>query len=157
MEGLDHSKLTLENCPISKSIAEIGNKWVLLLLREAFMGTRRFDEFQEHLGISKSVLSNKLKMMLNKNLLTKVDYKERNNRTRSEYQLTNKGKDLLEVVMSLLNWGNKYLVETNEETIFLVDNIEKKPVSLSYVNAKGEIIRRRDLLRISGTLEDLST
>lgn len=138
------------SCPIMKAMTEIGDKWVLLLLREAFMGTKRFEQFRENLGISKSVLSTKLKMMQDKELLHKVDYQEEGARSRAEYILTEKGKDLLQVIVSLLNWGNQYLVKKGDPTFFIVDEFEKNPVTLSFMSSSGNQLRRRDLERVVG-------
>ncbi|MEM6807326.1 MAG: helix-turn-helix domain-containing protein [Bacteroidota bacterium] len=140
-------------CPIVSAIGEIGDKWILLILRESFIGARRFDEFQANLNVSKSVLSNKLNKMLELSLLQKVSYKNPGERTRFEYRLTRKGKDLGKVVISLLNWGNTYLVEEGQETIVIADTQEQKPVSLEMVNSKGEKLRFRDTAIKVGRLE----
>lgn len=154
MELRDPQDLDRGLCPIVSAIGEIGDKWILLILRESFIGARRFDEFQENLKVSKSVLANKLNKMLELSLLQKVSYKNPGERTRYEYQLTRKGKDLGKVVISLLNWGNTYLVEKGQETIVIADAKEQKPVSLEMVNSKGEKLRFRDTAIKVGRLKD---
>ncbi|MEL6251492.1 MAG: helix-turn-helix domain-containing protein [Bacteroidota bacterium] len=131
-------------CPIVSAISEIGDKWILLILRESFIGARRFDEFQENLQVSKSVLSNKLNKMLELELLQKVSYKNPGERTRHEYRLTRKGKDLGKVIISLLNWGNTYLLEEGRETIVITDTEDFEPVGLELVNSKGDKLKLRN-------------
>ena len=150
MENLEKNELDRVYCPIMKAMSEIGDKWILLLLRESFIGTHRFDDFQLNLGISKSVLSNKLKVMVEKDLLTKVQYKDPGERSRAEYHLTRKGKDLLKVVISLLNWGNKYLVRAQEPTMFIVDERDHKPVKLMVTNHDDQRIQLSKLRRMVG-------
>ncbi|MDW3652062.1 MAG: helix-turn-helix domain-containing protein [Bacteroidia bacterium] len=144
MDLREPKDLDRDLCPIVSAIGEIGDKWILLILRESFIGARRFDEFQENLKVSKSVLSNKLNKMLELELLQKVSYKNPNERTRYEYHLTRKGKDLGKVIISLLNWGNTYLVARGHETIVIADREELEPVGLELVNSKGDKLRLRD-------------
>ncbi|MEM8892192.1 MAG: helix-turn-helix domain-containing protein [Bacteroidota bacterium] len=144
MELREPKDLDRDLCPIISAISEIGDKWILLILRESFIGARRFDEFQENLQVSKSVLSNKLNKMLELELLQKVSYKNPGERTRHEYRLTRKGKDLGKVIISLLNWGNTYLLEAGKETIVITDTEEFKPVGLELVNSKGDKLKLRE-------------
>ena len=144
MELREPKDLDRDLCPIVSAISEIGDKWILLILRESFIGARRFDEFQENLQVSKSVLSNKLNKMLDLELLQKVSYKNPGERTRHEYRLTRKGKDLGKVIISLLNWGNTYLLEEGKETIVITDTADYQPVGLELVNSKGDKLKLRD-------------
>tara|TARA_B110000027_G_C16095023_1_gene290368 strand:+ start:1024 stop:1485 length:462 start_codon:yes stop_codon:yes gene_type:complete len=128
------------HCPITKSLQYVGDKWILLILREAFFGFTRFDQFQENLNISKSVLSNKLTKMLADGLLIKHSYKEGSNRKRFEYQLTKKGKGLSKVMIGLLEWGNDYVVQKGEKTIKVVEKNSGKASKIKLLNEGGEKI-----------------
>lgn len=132
-------------CPILKSVAEIGDKWILMILREAFLRTRRFDDFYKHLNISKSVLSQKLQKMLDLELLEKVAYKNDKERQRFEYKLTAKGKDSYKISLALLEWGNKYLVKNQEPTLEAVDKNTNEKLELIIVNQSGESVAQRDI------------
>lgn len=131
-------------CPIMRSVSQIGDKWILGILRECFLGSTKFDEFQQNLSISKSVLSTKLNKMLEQNLLEKVAYQKDNERKRFEYVLSRKGKDLFKVMTALLDWGNEYLIEKGEPMVNIVDLEDKKKIKLTVTNHKGEAIRWRD-------------
>jgi len=145
MKNDELRSLRLEFCPIMKTIGQIGDKWTLLILRECFVGTKRFDDFQTHLGVSKSVLTVKLNLMIENGLLEKTRYKNEKERARFEYRLSKKGKDLQKILVSLLDWGNQYLVGKNEETLFVVDKERGHDIELAFTNSSGEFISGRDI------------
>lgn len=105
-------------CAIAKTLAVIGESWSLLILRNCFLGTRRFDEFQQQLGMTRHLLTDQLKHLVEHEVLTKVAYGE--NGRRFEYRLTERGKGLYPVIMSMVGWGNQWLVEAGEEPIIHV-------------------------------------
>ena len=76
-------------CSVARTLSVLGDRWTMLILRNAFMGIRRFDEFQRSLGVTRHVLSERLKRLVEYGILTKVPYVER--QERFEYQLTDKG------------------------------------------------------------------
>jgi DNA-binding HxlR family transcriptional regulator len=94
-------------CSIARSLELIGERWTLLIIRDAFLGTRRFDDFQRRLGIARNVLQGRLERLVENGLLERVRYQERPERF--EYRLTEMGLDLWPVVVSLLHWGDKHL------------------------------------------------
>jgi DNA-binding HxlR family transcriptional regulator len=99
-------ELSRENCSLARSLAVVGDRWTLLVLREAFLRTRRFDEFEAKLGIARRVLSERLALLVDEGILKKVPYQE--NPPRYEYRLTDKGLDLYPVIISLVHWGDRY-------------------------------------------------
>lgn len=94
-------------CPIARSLEAIGEWWSLLILREALLGARRFQDFEERLGIPPTTLSRRLKALCEHELLVRRRYEERP--PRDEYELTAKGTDLMPVLLSLATWGNRWL------------------------------------------------
>lgn len=103
------------NCPIGEASKLVGDKWVLQILRELFLGYSRFDEFEKNLGISRSVLSNKLKELTDAEVLSQTDYREAGQRSRKEYKLTKKGYGLVDLFVALLQWGETYFIDDNRE------------------------------------------
>ncbi|MDK3018267.1 winged helix-turn-helix transcriptional regulator [Pseudodonghicola flavimaris] len=101
------SDLAKTCCPVSRAIERVGDPWVLVILREAFLGTRRFDDFQRHTGASPHVLSLRLKQLCGDGILRKRAYSE--TPPRFEYLLTDKGMDLWPLIMALQSWGEKWL------------------------------------------------
>ena len=121
-----------------KSISFVGDKWILLILRECFFGVRKFEEFHEKLQISKSVLSAKLRKMVDLELLKKSPYQNASERKRYEYRLTGKGREFSTVLIALLEWGNKHLVEPGTESIKLRDLQNDQDIKLSLMNRNGD-------------------
>ena len=93
-------------CPIAQSLGVVGERWTLLILREAFFRTRRFDEFQRHLGIARNILADRLGTLVDAGVLERRAYQERP--LRHEYRLTEKGLDLWPVLVALMAYGDKY-------------------------------------------------
>ncbi|MGN6515168.1 MAG: winged helix-turn-helix transcriptional regulator [Rhizomicrobium sp.] len=98
--------LSRENCSLARSLAVVGDRWTLLVLREAFLRTRRFDEFEAKLGIARRILSERLALLVDEGILKKVPYQD--NPPRHEYRLTDKGLDLYPVIISLVHWGDRH-------------------------------------------------
>ncbi|MGE2728066.1 winged helix-turn-helix transcriptional regulator [Mycolicibacterium vaccae] len=97
------------HCPIEKTIAVVGTKSAMLLLREAYYGTRRFDDFARRAGITKAAASARLAELVDAGLLTKQPYREPGQRAREEYVLTEAGLDFMPVVWAMFEWGRKHL------------------------------------------------
>jgi DNA-binding HxlR family transcriptional regulator len=92
-----------ESCPIARSLEIIGERWTLLIVRDAFYGVRRFGDFHEHLGIPKAVLAERLALLTDEGVLSRVSA----SRGRGEYVLTEKGRRLWPTLWSLITWGNE--------------------------------------------------
>ena len=99
----------LENdrCSIARSLEVVGERWALLVLREVFIGIRRFDQMQQHLGIARNILADRLRTLVAHGILEQRLYQERP--PRYEYRLTEKGIDLYPALMMLMAWGDKHL------------------------------------------------
>src|SRR3954471_9841647 len=93
-------------CSIARSLEIVGERWTLLVLREAFLGTRRFDDFQRSLGIARNVLTERLARLVDEGVLEGRRYQERPERY--EYRLTEKGIELWPVMVHLLQWGDHH-------------------------------------------------
>jgi DNA-binding HxlR family transcriptional regulator len=100
--------------PIVRALAVLSARASFLVMREAYYGTRRFDDFQRRLGISPSSLATRLRALVDDGLLAKVTYQEPGKRSRYEYALTEKGHALLPALIGLLQWGNEYLTPEHE-------------------------------------------
>lgn len=94
-------------CSIARSLELIGDRWTLLIVRDAFRGVHRFDDFRAGLGLAHNVLSDRLSRLTEAGVFERRRYQERPDRY--EYHLARQGKDLWPVLMSLLMWGDRYL------------------------------------------------
>ncbi|MET9061084.1 helix-turn-helix domain-containing protein [Streptomyces antibioticus] len=108
MEWLEAST---ENCPVQRTLDIVGEKWTLLILRDAAAGVRRFDDFHRHIGLSEAVLSDRLRKLTAAGILTTVPYREPGSRSRNAYRMTRKGWDLWPVLIALRQWGDTYAPE----------------------------------------------
>jgi DNA-binding HxlR family transcriptional regulator len=102
---------TAERCTIAKALDVLSTRSALLILREAFYGTARFDDFAERVGLSEPATAARLRELVDEGLLEREDYREPGQRTRRQYRLTEKGADLLPVLAALMQWGNRWLDE----------------------------------------------
>ena len=107
------------NCSIARATDILGDWWTPLVLREAFYGTRRFDDFVEHLGIGRNILTERLRRLTDEAILDKVLYQERP--ARYEYRLTDKGRALFGVIAALHRWGNDWLATEDGAPVDMID------------------------------------
>lgn len=106
---MKHDALSEVYCSVARTWSVVGERWTLLILREAFRGTRRFDAFQSRLSIGRTLLSDRLALLVDEGIFERVQYQERP--PRHEYRLTQKGVDLYPVVLALMRWGDRYKVD----------------------------------------------
>lgn len=127
-----------QNCSIARTLEMVGERWTLLVLREAFLGVRRFDALQAKLGVARNVLSARLERLVGEEILEKVPYSERP--LRHEYRLTDKGLDLWPVIVELLRWGDRYAAPNGP------------PIVIRHKECGGELGDRRTCARCGAQL-----
>jgi DNA-binding HxlR family transcriptional regulator len=103
----DTTALDEHACSIARSLEIIGDRWTILILRDAFRGIRRFDDFRRDLDIARPVLADRLKRLVERDVLTKVQYET--HPPRYEYRLTPMGMELSPILVALMRWGDRYL------------------------------------------------
>jgi DNA-binding HxlR family transcriptional regulator len=106
-----------QTCSIARTLEVVGERWTLLLLRDAFLGVRRFDEFQADLGIARNVLADRLGKLVEAGVLERRPYSERP--LRHEYRLTEKGRDLWPVLFDLARWGDRHDAPDGPPVLFV--------------------------------------
>lgn len=107
------------DCTVARALEVLGERWSLLVLRELFLGNRRFAGIQAATGAPRAVLSARLERLVAEGLIETRDYREEGQRTRSEYVLTEKGRDLQPVVTALRQWGDKYMAGPDGPSVML--------------------------------------
>jgi DNA-binding HxlR family transcriptional regulator len=107
-----------QDCSIAATLELIGERWTLLVIRDVFMGNRRFDEIQRSLGVARNVLASRLERLLDEGLLEKRPYQERPERF--EYFLTDKGLDLWPVLIALIGWGDRHATGDQGPSVAIV-------------------------------------
>jgi DNA-binding HxlR family transcriptional regulator len=98
-----------DRCPIARTFDKVGTKSALVILREAFYGATRYEEFVERTGLSEPAVAARLRELADEGLLEKFPYQEAGQRSRSAYRLTEKGSDLLPVLVAMMRWGDRWL------------------------------------------------
>ena len=125
-------------CPIARSLERVGEWWSILILRDAFHGLTRFDQFQKSLDIAPNILTRRLNALVASGLLERRRYSERP--ARYEYLLTARGRDFRPVLLSLLTWGNKHFAPEGPSVV-VIDTKTGKPVDAVLIDrASGEPI-----------------
>ncbi|HET6554790.1 MAG TPA: helix-turn-helix domain-containing protein [Dyella sp.] len=135
-------------CPVARSLERVGEWWSMLILRDAFYGIRRFDDFVQSLGIAPNILSRRLADLVVAGLLERRPYSARPKRY--EYVLTEQGRDFRPVLLALMNWGNRHF-SPEGPSILLIDTQSGQPVELAPVDLHtGEPIARGRHVVIAG-------
>jgi DNA-binding HxlR family transcriptional regulator len=135
--------LAQENCSIARPAALLGDRWTLVILRQAFSGVKRFEDFQSSLRISRSLLSERLGRLVDAGILRREPYKDEV-RTRDRYRLTEMGLDLYPVLMALREWGDRYLAEDGPPARIRHKGCGGEPTLELRCSACGEEVGARD-------------
>ncbi|WP_328423050.1 helix-turn-helix transcriptional regulator [Micromonospora sp. NBC_00389] len=107
----DRDSWSAANCSIARAMDIVGSRSTILIMREALLGTRRFDDFVRRAGIGEPAMAARLKELVTAGVLERIPYREPGQRTRHEYQLTRKGRELLPVITALRNWGDTWAAD----------------------------------------------
>lgn len=132
------------SCSIARCLEQVGDGWTLLIIREAFFGTRRFGEFQSHLGIAPNVLTARLQGLVQHGILQAMAESE-NGRV-LDYRLTDKGRDLFPIVIALLQWGDRHTPAPDGPPVQVVDRENGRPIAALQVHSDdGRVLQARDV------------
>lgn len=135
-----------DQCPVARALLVLGDRWALMILRDAFDGLRRFSELQKSLGLAKNILSSRLKLLVETGLLTLQPASDGS--AYKEYVLTDKGRAVFPIVIGLRQWGEQFLFETGETRSQLLDSAHGQPLQTLQVQARdGRVVGPDDCLR----------
>ena len=104
-------------CSVARALDILGDRWIFLILREAFFGVRYYDQFLSNLGIATNMLSDRLKRLVENNIMEKQ--KDSTDSRRMKYRLTDKGRDLYPVTLAFMQWGDRWLADENGPPLLL--------------------------------------
>ncbi len=142
-EALDWA---VDNCTIGRTLDILGDRWSFIVLREVFQGIRRFDDLTVRTAIPRTVLTDRLRRLVDSGILRREPYREPGSRSRFEYRLTDKGLDLYPVLIALQTWGNRYLADPEGAPIEFVHRGCDEQVELVLRCEGGhEVARPRDV------------
>ena len=145
------------HCSVAQCLEVVGEWWSMLILRDAFLGVTRFDQFQERLGISRNILNQRLSRLVDEGILTKVPYTD--HPARYDYRLTDKGRDLWPVITAMRQWGDRYAAPDGPPIRVLHKACGKVSEAVLVCSECGEPVAARDFRveRGPGYQEDLIT
>jgi len=131
------------DCSVAQCLEVIGEWWTMLIVRDAFMGVRRFDVFRDRLGISRNILQQRLEGLVENGVLERVLYSERP--PRYEYRLTQKGRDLWPVLTAMRQWGDQYSAPNGPPIILRHESCGHDTTGVLTCNQCGEELTSRNV------------
>jgi DNA-binding HxlR family transcriptional regulator len=132
-----------ESCSVAAALSIVGDPWTLLILRDAFQGVRRFDDWQGRLGVARNVLAARLKTLVDQGVMETRLYCE--HPPRKDYVLTKKGRDLLPVILTLKAWGDRYVYAPGSSPLELTHDCGAELTPELVCQACGKSVDGRDL------------
>ncbi|WKG01511.1 helix-turn-helix domain-containing protein [Mycolicibacterium sp. HK-90] len=129
-------------CPIARTMSVLGQRWAILIIREALLGRSRFSEFRQRLGVASDVLSARLSELVDAGILQVVDYQEPGDRTRSRYVLTDAGHELVSVLAAIGQWGHVHRARPHSSQYRFVETATGEPVGIGFRRKDGTAVPR---------------
>jgi DNA-binding HxlR family transcriptional regulator len=137
------------NCSIARALELVGEWWTMLILREAFLGTRRFQDFQRNLGIARNILSARLKKLVTRGLLQRSAAADGGRRL--EYHLTEKGRAFFPVLMALMQWGDRFAACAGGAPIKVVERDSGDPIAeMQVLSRDGRVLTAKEVRIVPG-------
>jgi len=150
-----HKSFVNMQCPIARSLERVGEWWSILILRDAFHGLSRFDEFQESLGIAPNMLARRLKSLVEAGLLERRRYSERP--PRDEYVLTQAGRDFRPVLWALIAWGNRHFAREGPSVVIADSRIGEQADPVLVDRKSGRLLVEPNFRSAAGPAADART
>jgi DNA-binding HxlR family transcriptional regulator len=126
----DRQSYSAENCSVKRALDIVGEKWTLLVLREAFYGARRFEQFHARVGCARNLLTERLNTLTHAGVMQREPYQEPGQRERHEYRLTQKGLELLPAIVALMQWGDRWQADPDGPPVEITHRDCGHPVEL---------------------------
>lgn len=140
-------------CPVARSLEVIGDRWSLMIIRDAFDDIRRFSEFQKSLGVARNILASRLKALVEVGVFDICPASDGS--AYKEYVLTDKGREIFPIVVSLRQWGERFQFEPHETRSVLLDNASGEPVmTMAVRSASGKLLGPSDCHRVRIVAQD---
>ncbi len=137
------------NCSIARALGEVGERWSLIIIREAIMGSTRFDEFHARSGVARNILTSRLASLVKHGVMSRTASPD--NARIHHYRLTDKGAELLPVLIALMQWGDRWIHASIGPPIVVVDGKTGHPVQRVQVSARnGKALAQRDITITAG-------
>ena len=143
----EEAPTTGSECPVARTLEAIGDRWSLMIIRDAFDDIRRFSEFQKSLGVAKNILASRLKTLVEVGVFDVQPASDGS--AYKEYVLTDKGREIFPVVVSMRQWGERFLFKPQETRSVLLDNASGQPLlPIEVRSSNGEKLGPFDCHRV---------
>jgi DNA-binding HxlR family transcriptional regulator len=136
------------HCSVAQCLEVVGEWWSMLIVRDAFLGVTRFDDFQQRLGIARNILNQRLTRLVEEGVLDKVAYSD--HPPRYDYRLTAKGRDLWPIITAMRQWGDKYAAPDGPPLKVMHKKCGKISQAVMTCSACGETLTARDVRAVPG-------
>jgi DNA-binding HxlR family transcriptional regulator len=149
MSTVKQSRLANKECSMARAMEVVGDRWSMLILREAYYGVKRFDEFEYYVGVAPNILSSRLKKFVEAGVMARVPLPE--HAGRYEYVLTKKGRDFFPAYLALKKWGDDWLAEPAGPQVVFRDRIAGRPIEYPELRTTaGKPLRLEDVEAVAG-------
>jgi DNA-binding HxlR family transcriptional regulator len=135
-----------QNCSIARALELVGERWTLLIIRDTLLGLRRFDEFQESLGVARNVLTDRLARLVAEGILERSAYSERP--PRFDYRLTEKGRELAVPLLAVMQWGDRHL--SPKPPRVARRRSDRSPVRVAFVGRDDDLVPPHEIEVVPG-------
>jgi DNA-binding HxlR family transcriptional regulator len=147
---MKRSRSSNKKCSVARAMEVVGDRWSILVLREAYYGTRRFDEFQYYLGVAPNILSTRLKKFVDLGMMTRVPLPGHGGRY--EYLLMKKGRDFFPTYLALKKWGDDWLAEPEGPQVVFKDRSSGRQIEYPpLLSARGKPLQLEDVEIVAGS------
>jgi DNA-binding HxlR family transcriptional regulator len=138
-----HKSFEEMNCSVAQTLEVVGEWWTMLIIRDCFLGVTRFDEFQQRLGISRNILTDRLDHLVSRRVLARVPYHE--HPVRHEYRLTERGRDLWLTLTAMRQWGDRWEAEDGPPVTIEHKDCRRQTTIVPTCSACGEELDARSV------------
>jgi DNA-binding HxlR family transcriptional regulator len=136
------------NCSVAQTLEVVGEWWSLLIVRDCFLGVSRFDDFQERLGISRNILTDRLDHLVDRGVVARVPYQD--HPVRNDYRLTDKGRDLWMVITAMREWGDRWESDAGAPVVIEHRACGHTVTLVPTCSACGEVLELRSVRALPG-------
>ena len=149
MSDAKRSRIANKECSMARAMEVVGDRWSILILREAYYGVKRFDEFEYYVGVAPNILSSRLKKFVDAGVMTRIPLPEHSGRY--EYVLTEKGRDFFPAYLALKKWGDDWLAEPEGPQVVFRDRAAGREIKYpKLLTASGKPLRLEDVEVVAG-------
>ena len=141
---MERTSYQASNCSIARTLQVLGEKWTLLIIRESFYGATRFEQFHGVLNCPRNLLSERLTRLVEEGILERSEYREPGSRARKEYRLTDKGRELMPILLALREWGDRYKADPEGPPVLARHAACGKELQITLTCAGGHVATTPD-------------